>query len=243
MKRHEIQWVLPPEIEAHLGEEGFGRQRAIFEGGHLLLILNAPPEAGTVQRQTQLFLRKPDGSVLADGRDGGEGELRELMAAYRKRWDECDADYDAADSADDLFHLLARLSPLNRASTNLAAALQAARDHSDDDKFIISMRDEAYEISRAYELLLADAKLSLDYRIAKNAEASAARSEEMAAAQHKLNVLAAVTFPIMALATVLGMNLTNGLEENSPLLFISVLTFGLLVGALVRGWVMRGTGR
>ena len=237
MKRHEIQWALPPEIEARLGEGAFGRQRAIYAGGHLLLILNAPPEPGSVERETQLFLRRPDGVVLANGQEGGEQKLHDLLAAYRARWEECDAKYDSADSADDLFHLIGRLAPLNRASTNLANALQAARDLVGDDKFFISVRDEAYEISRAYELLLADAKLNLDYRIAKNAEAGAAKSEEMAAAQHKLNVLAAITFPIMAMATVLGMNLTNGLEDKSPLVFVVVLVVGLVIGRLVRRWV------
>ncbi|MFN2427979.1 MAG: hypothetical protein ABR587_16200 [Candidatus Binatia bacterium] len=71
--------------------------------------------------------------------------------------------------------------------------------------------------------------------------ASAVKSAEMATAQHKLNVLAAVTFPIMALATVLGMNLTNGLEERSPFLFLTVLTIGVLIGRFVRRWVIRRT--
>jgi hypothetical protein len=239
MKRKQLNWTLPPEIEARLGENSYGRQRAIFEAGHLLIILHAPPEAGTLERETSLFLRQPNGTLLANGFEGGDHKLRKLLADYRARWEDCDKEYDSAESAEELFKLLEKLAPLNRASTNLANALQAARDYVKEDKFLISMRDESYELSRAFDLLVADAKLKLDYRIAKNAEAHSAKADEMATAQHKLNVLAAITFPIMALATVLGMNLTHGLEEKSPAFFVIMLATGIAIGLFVKRWVAR----
>ncbi len=239
MKRKQLNWTLPPEIEARLGEGTYGRQRAIFEAGHLLLVLHAPPAPGTLDRETALFLRRPDGQLLCNGFEGGEHKLRKLLADYRTRWEECDKEYDNANSAEDLFKLLEKLAPLNRASTNVANALQAARDCVKQDKFFIGMRDESYEVSRAFDLLVADAKLKLDYRIAKNAEAEAAKSAEIARAQHKLNILAAITFPIMALATVLGMNLTHGLEEKSPAFFVVVLVTGIAIGLFVKRWVAR----
>jgi hypothetical protein len=239
MTRKTMQWVLPPEIEARLGDNSYGRQRAIFEAEHLLVILHLPPMPGTIERETSLFLRKPDGSLFANGMKGGDFQLRQLLGNYRKRWEECDKEYDAADSAEDLFLLLEKLAPLNRSSTNMANALQAARDYAKDDKFLISMRDESYEISRAFDLLLIDAKLKLDYRMAKNAEAHAAKADEMTKAQHKLNVLAAITFPITALAAVLGMNLTHGLENHSPILFFAVMVLGISVGLLVKRWVTK----
>lgn len=219
MKRKPLSWTLPSEIEARLGEGTYGRQRAMFEAGHLFLVLHAPPAAGTLDRETVLFLRKPSVQWMSNGFDGGEHRLRQLLADYRAHWEECDRDYDASESAGDLFKLLERLAPLNRASTNLAHALQSARDHVKGDKFLISMRDDSYELSRAFDLLVSDAKLKLDYRIAKNAEAHTSKADEMAEAQHKLNVLAAITFPIMALAAVLGMNLTHGMEDRSPTFF------------------------
>jgi hypothetical protein len=239
MKRRSLNWTLPPEIEARLGENSYGRQRAIFEAGYLLVILHAPPAAGKLERETSLFLRQPNGAILANGFEGGEHKLRKLLADYRGRWEECDKEYDSADSAEELFRLLEQLAPLNRASTNLANALQAARDSIKEDKFLISMRDESYEISRAFDLLVTDAKLKLDYRIAKNAEAHAQKADEMATAQHKLNVLASITFPIMALATVLGMNLTHGLEAKSPVYFGAVLATGIVIGLIVRRWVAK----
>lgn len=238
-KRKTFDWKLPPEIEARLGDDTYGRQRAIYEVGHLLLLLHVPPAASTIERETLVFLRRPDGSFHCNGLPGGEARLRGLLADYRKLWEECDQQYDLAQSAAELFRLLERLAPLNRATTNMAGVLQTARDHVPEDRLLLNLRDESYEISRAFDLLVIDAKLKLDYKIASNAEQSSAKAEELAAAQHKLNVLAALTFPVMALATVLGMNLTHGFEEGSPAIFFSVLAFTFALGILVRRWVVK----
>lgn len=184
MKRKNLNWKLPDAIEARLGEGTYGRQRAIFEAGHLLLILHAPPTPGNIERETLVFLRKPDGAILCNGFEGGELKLRKLIKDYRSCWEECDKEYDDADSAEALFRLLEKVAPLNRSSTNLANALQSAREYVKQDRFLIGMRDESYEVSRAFDLLLADAKLKLDYRMAKNAESQAVRTQEMARAQH-----------------------------------------------------------
>lgn len=237
--RKPMNWTLPPQIEARLGESSYGRQRVIAEVDHVLVILHWPPEEGKLEREPALFLRKPDGVLLVNGQDNGGLKLRKLLADYRTCWEECDKAYDSAESAEELLRLLERLAPLNRSSTNLANALQAARDAAKQDRFLIGMRDEGEEISRAFDLLTADAKLKLDYRIAKNSEAQAEQSRAMTSAQHRLNVLAAITFPIMALATVLGMNLTHGLEGRSPIYFLVVLAIGIMIGMLVKRWVAR----
>lgn len=238
-RRKPLTWTLPPQIEARLGESSYGRQRAIAEADHVLIILHHPPKPDVLERDPALFLRKPDGSLLANGLEQGSNKLRKLLGEYRARWEECDKNYDTAESAAELLRLLEWLAPLNRSSSNLAGALQAARDAAKNDKFLISMRDESEEISRAFELLTADAKLKLDYRIASNSEAQAKQTREMLTAQHRLNVLAAITLPLMALATILGMNLTHGLEGRSPVLFLAVLIAGFLIGFLVKQWVAR----
>lgn len=239
MKRKTLNWTLPPEIEARLGEGTYGRQRVIAEANHLLIILHHPPTPDRLEREPAVFLRKPDGSLLANGYDQGGLKLRKLLGEYRQRWEECDKAYDTAEAAAQLLKLLETLAPLNRSSTNLARALQAARDAAKGDKFLIGMRDESEEISRAFELLTSDAKLKLDYRIASNSEAQAEQTRLMISAQHRLNVLAAVTLPLMALATVLGMNVTNGLENCTPLLVPLVLALGLTIGFFVKRWVAR----
>jgi len=236
MRRKTFSWQLPREIEARLGESTYGRQRAICEAEHLLIILHAPPDPETHAREPQVFLRKPDGVVLWNGTGGGELRLRQLLVTYRELLERYDDALDNAQTVSDLFEILEPLGPLNRATTHLSQALQAAREHAREDAFLIAMRDEAYEISRGFEILTADAKLALDYRIAQNAEAQMAKAKEMAAAQHKLNILAAATFPLMAVATFFGMNLVHGFE-SAPGLFWVVLLAGCAVGGYTVKWV------
>jgi Mg2+ and Co2+ transporter CorA len=184
-----------------------------------------------------LFLRTPVGKYLCNGRDGGESRLRRLLAEYDELYEQFDDRYDKSSTPTEYFELMKALAPLNRATTNLHNAMQSARSYIEGDTFLIAMRDEAYEVSRNFELLTSDVKLALDYQIAENTEQQAARADEMAAAQHKLNVLAAVTFPLMAIATLLGMNLVHGFESEPPVLFWSVVILGFLVGFAVKGWV------
>ena len=99
------------------------------------------------------------------------------------------------------------------------------------------MRDQAYELSRNFELLVGDAKLAMDHHIAKSAEAQAVKAEELAEAQHKLNVLAAVTFPLLVIAALLGMNLVHGMEGEQPWFFWAVIVVGGVVGFAVKQWV------
>jgi len=240
MRRKHYNWQLPEEIERRLGERTYGRQRAMLEAGHLLIILHAPPEADDTDRRHMVFLRMPDGRYLCNGQEAGETKLRRLLASYQEAFAKWDRSYERASSAEDLFDILEAAAPLNRSSTNLYSALQAARDYVPDDPFLIAMRDEGYEMSRNFELLLSDAKLALDYRIARNAEEQSVKAREMAKAQHKLNILAAVTFPLMAIAAIFGMGLTHGLEHHSPALFWLVVGACVAIGLITMGWVITG---
>jgi len=240
MKRPDFYPQLPPEIENRLGETTFGRQRAIYEVEHLLLILHAPPAPEDHRREAKVFLRTPDGRYFCNGREKGERNFRELLASYQQLYERYDKAYDEAGSAQDLFRILEALGPISRAAANLLGAVQSARELVGKDKLLIAARDEAYEVSRSLDLLLADARMALDYRIAENAETQAAGAQEMAVAGHKLNVLAAVTFPLMAVATIFGMNLTSGMEDNGPLLFWGVFGVGILVGLATKSWVTLG---
>lgn len=232
-------WVLPPEIEARLGGETLGPQRVIAEAGQVLIVLHEPPGSGDSSRRGAYFLRDVSGRLTAPGNPDGAAGLKELLERYRQLFHECDKVYDAAVSAKDLFQLLERLAPLNRTSTNLASALQWAREACKEDRFLIRMRDESHELSRSFELLTGDARLALDYHIARNQEEQARRSVEMAESQHKLNILAAFTFPVMALATLMGMNLNHGLGTRSAVVFGSVLGVGIALGFFVKGWAIK----
>ena len=237
MKRKQFFWQLPPEIEVRLGENTYGRQRAIFEADHLLLILHSPPSPENPQRESMVFLRTPQGEYSCNGVEKGEAKLPKLLDTYQQLYERYDRQYDDATSSGELFRILEALAPITRSANNMRGALQSARDLVRDDKLLIAMRDRAYEVARELELLLADARLALDYRIARNAEAQTAKAHEMATSQHKLNVMAAITFPLMAIATIFGMNLDSGIERQNPLLFWGVFACGIAIGVVAKGWV------
>ena len=239
MKRKQFQWQLPQEIEDRLGDTSYGRQRAIFEKDHLLIVLHAPPGADETTREARVFLRTPEGKYLCDGRENGEVKLRRLLASYQEQYDKLDDACEAAATAEDHFRLLENLLPLNRSSTNLYNALQAARDYIKGDGLLIALRDEAYEVSRNFELLVSDAKLAFDYHLARNSEIQATEAAEATDAQHKLNILAAITFPLMAIAAICGMNLTHGFEQETPALFWAVFAVGFITGLLTKAWVTK----
>jgi len=240
MKRKIFQWTLPPEIERRLGDSSYGRQRAIFEAGNLLLILHAPPGPDDLTREFRVFLRAADGRYQCNGIADGQVQLRRLLADYRTLYDELEETYQKAHTSEELFRLLESVAPAGRSAGNMRDALQAAREYVKEDTLLIAMRDEAYEVARNFEILLGDVRSALDFRIARNAEMQAAKSAEMALAQHKLNVLAAITFPLMAIATLLGMNLAHGFENAPPIFFYLVFALGLIVGLAVKSWVTNG---
>jgi hypothetical protein len=127
------------------------------------------------------------------------------------------------------------LAPLHRAAGNMHDALQDARNMVREDEELLVCRDEAYHVFRAAQLLQADAKIGLDCAIARRAEEEAASSHRMALAGHRLNVLAAIFFPIATLASIFGMNLNHGLgEQGDPTLF-----WGLVLGSVICGFFLR----
>ncbi len=227
-------WNLPESIRVRLGDKS-GRQRAMLEDGHLLLILHKMPEGGKPEREGVFFWRQPDGAWESTGRGGGLGMLRKHVADYGRKVDQLEDAYHEAKSAADYFHLLEVLGPLSRAAKNLRDALQAAREGVPEDRDIIDLRDSALDVARAVELVHMDAKNALEFEIAKQAEEQARAGQEMARIGHKLNVLAAIFLPLTAITSVFGMtSLRSGLEEAPPWLFWMIFASGLLLGFIIR---------
>lgn len=237
MTRPEYSWELPEEIRARLGDDSYGAQRVIAEGGFALLVLHEPPQPDVNERQHAVFLHSPDGLWSFQGQAHGEQALTALLDRYQQALDAGDALYEGAHSASRVFSVIERLRPLVRATANVSATLQKAREAVRQDRTLITARDRAQELARNADLLLADAQLALNYHLARQAEAQTRAAEEGQRAQQKLNLLAAFTFPTMALATVLGMNLHSGLEDLHPVGFWLVFAAGGVLGLAVGAWV------
>jgi hypothetical protein len=231
-------WGVPEKFRQRLGTSA-GRQRAMIDSGHLLLILHELPKPGDVERTARLFWRAPSGEWRATGAKGnGLKVLQEHLQIYRKRVQELDDEIDVATTAGQLYGVLRNLTPLARASRSLHRALQEAREGI-DNRDIIVLRDVAGDVERTTEILSGDAKNALDYIEAKEAEAQTALARRATEAQHRLNLIAALFLPITAVGSVLGMNLTNGLEGSGRVTFWIVCAVAFATGFLVRASVTR----
>ena len=236
-------WNLPEAILQRLGTRSLGRQRAICEEGHVLLVLHAAPSSGDSERTPVLFWREPSGKWHASARGGGLAALSAHLERYERLEEKLDRELAQASNAHDLFEILEVSSPLQRSARNQYAALQTAREAVRGDRDLIGFRDQAGEIDRACELLYTEARYALDYQIAKRSEEQALADKAQLRTAHRLNVLAALFLPITALSSILGMNLNTGLESSSPIYFWLVLLFGLVFGLFLRSWAGWGISR
>ncbi len=231
-------WDLPEAVTIRLGRRRAGRQRAIAEAGHLLLILHRPPAKDVDEPESALFWRDPAGKWRASV-GGGLSSLRELLQDYAALENEIEAEHNQSSTAATLFSILERLAPLSRASTHLYETLQTARTAIGPDPEILDLRDEAYLIQRSFELLYTEAKHSLEYDIARRAEQQTELSNQAVLSAHKLNTLMALFLPLTAVASIFGMNLPSGIDHLSITGFWAVLIGALLLGWLVRVWVLK----
>lgn len=225
-------WKAPELFRARLGENA-GRQRAMEAEGRLLLVLHEPPQPGETERRGRLFLREPDGGWKSNSLGAGVQALKKHLAEYAEQIESLDEQLHAASSSDDYFRVLQAITPLCRAARNMHAALQHAREMISADRDLIVLRDQAGEIERSAELLQADARHGLDFMVARKTEEQAQRGYEMAVSAHRLNLLAAIFFPIATLSAIFGMNLEHGLPLQSPGAFWGVLLIGLVSGMLL----------
>ena len=238
--REQYKWPLSPAILQRLGTASYGAQRAIYEDDQLLLVLHAPPVPGNL-REHEIFLRIADGTAkghwMYKGQKGGQPAMLHLLDRYEARLTQLQDALDGVKSSDDLFQIIGVCIPLARAAANCHKALQVARDAVKEDLWLIDQRDRAVELARGFELLLADARLELDYRLAKTAEEQARATHAVTRGQRKLNIIAALTFPIIAIGAIFGMNLRSGLEEAHWMIFWLVVLMSVGGGAYLIGWV------
>jgi hypothetical protein len=226
-------WAVPEAFRSRLGEE-VGRQRAMFHEGHLLLVLHDLPGPDDVERHGRFFWRKPDASWVSTTDKSGQEAIDKHLDDYEAGIDKLDAREAAAQTSTAYFEVLQALTPLVRATHNLHETLQEARQFVPDDRKILNYRDRAYKLARQAEILQTDAKVALDYRIARQAEEQSRSSRQMAAAAHRLNLLAAFFFPIATLTAIFGVNLWLPWREIRSLVPLA----GLLAAGLFAGLVL-----
>lgn len=231
-------WEVPAEFRSRLGER-VGRQRTMFQNGHLLLVLHQPPQPDEDERRAALFWRDPKGNWLSTETGSGLGSFQQFLANYENRIDQLEAMEAKASTADDYFSVIDAATPLNRSIHNAHSVLQEARRLVESDRNLINLRDRAYDLERRAELLYTAASNGLDYAVARRAEEQAAASQRMAVASHRLNLLAAFFFPIATLSAVFGVNIQHGLEnQDAPVAFLAVMGVGLLMGAVLASLVV-----
>jgi Mg2+ and Co2+ transporter CorA len=239
MKRLNYSWELPQSIVERLGPNTYGSQRNIFEEDNLLIILHSIPATEGNEREHKVFWIRPDQEMWCNGQSNGKFELHALLETYQKEFEALEFGIDKAKKAKEFFELLEVLVPIHRAMKNLAKTLKESRTILEQNSYILEMRDWAVDLQRNYEVLLADGKLALEFRIAQKTEEQVEKASHALSAQNKLNTIAAFTFPMMALAAVFGMNLVHGLENKSVEVFWGVLLGGIVIGFLVRKWLFK----
>ena len=231
-------WNLPDAIRARLSQNTYGRQRAIFEEGHLLLILHRPPGPDERTREGLLFWRNPAGDWQFNRGGPGTGALKRHVQSYAEIETKLTAEYEKSPDITTLFDLMETLVPLTRSARNMHLALQTARESVKGDAFLIEIRDQAYEVERNLDLLYEDVRNAIQHRAARKAEEQARLSEQALHASHRLNILAALFFPLTALASIFGMQLAHGFDERNPLNFWLVFAVGVVLGLVMKSWVL-----
>src|SRR5437016_10057510 len=96
-------WTLPEAIRIRLGQTTYGRQRAIVEDGHVLLVLHKPPGTDERAREGLLFWRNPKGDWLFSRDGGGTDAIKKHVQSFLDIEDELSHEYDKADDTHALF--------------------------------------------------------------------------------------------------------------------------------------------
>ncbi|MBI1248956.1 hypothetical protein GC197_14080 [bacterium] len=232
-----LSWEVPPIFHQRLGD-GPGRQRVMESDGHLLIVLHRPPRLGDRVRSGRYFWRNPEGKWHSSDLGQGPSAMLKHLEEYHTAIGRLEKAEAEAQSSEEYFRVISELTPLLRATRNLHATLQKARETVGNDRTMINYRDRSYELERAAELLYNEAKNELDFLIAQRSEQQAASSHRMAVSAHRLNILVALFFPIATLATVFGSSLRHGLETAAaPYPFFGMLIVGFILGLILNWFV------
>lgn len=232
-------WQINDVFRLRLGRS-VGRQRLMQHEGELLIVAHEVPEPQSSVRRGILFWLDSDRKWHASNGDKGDIAIELLVQRYSRRLEEIDQLEASARNADEYLPLLESLAPISRAVRNLYDVLQEARKSVSTSVELIEARNEAYDVSRTAELLYQDAKNSMEVAVVRRAEQQAVSSNQMAAASHRLNMMAALFFPLATLGGVFGTTLTdNWTWSETPAPFLLFLVVGTIAGLVLALFVNR----
>lgn len=230
-------WDIPEAFRNRMGQ-GVGKQRLMNEEGHLLAVLHELPAKGDRGvRKPALFWVNNLGEWKSMPSSGGRAALKQLVQDYHQKVMDLEAKLghmDGGETAENVHEVLDEAAPLYRALRNLAAVMQELRTALNSDREVLNIRDTALAAELSIDLVLADAKSSLDYLIAKNAMIQAKESKKATKEAQKLNRLAALFFPLVTMASLLGMNPLGKTLSNGG--FYVVIISGLIMGCFL--WII-----
>ncbi|MCW1884331.1 CorA family divalent cation transporter [Luteolibacter flavescens] len=225
-------WDLPESIRKRLGDAA-GRQRLMDEDGHLLFILHQPPQPEDDEvRKPVLIWGQPSGEWKSSPEGGGLAALDAHMESYRKNIHALDEAVEAAKSPRQFFDIMKKVNPLLRATRNLLAVMQEAREARQDERRLINFRDRAVDLERAIDLVASDAKDGMEFALAENTEEQSRFAHAAALEARKLNRLAAFFFPLATLVAVFGINPPS--EVMTMPGFWLVIAAGVAAGLVIR---------
>ena len=224
-------WQIPPSISARVAEIP-GAQHAIEGDGHLILILHKLPTAASAARELRMFWRTPDGTWSSDELGADINALQQHLAEFNACVLKLEANENNASSADEYFLIRRQITPIHRAAHNMSAAISRAYEMFPDDRGLLACRNLAATVERTSELLKEDVTYGLEYSMAK-------QTELQALASHRLNIIAAIFFPILAFASIFGMNLEHGFEHEAHWLFWLFVLFGIVIGMVMKSLIFR----
>jgi hypothetical protein len=230
-------WLLPDAFRRRMGEDA-GRQRLMQEEGQFLAILHHIPKAEDKgRREGAFFWIDGEGNWKSAPASGGRSALRAHVEAYAARARALDDFLEKTTRAEEVHEVIDQAAPLQRAARNMLEVLQDLRTALPDDGKVLAIRDLAVGVERTMDLLVQDAKSSLDFLIAKSAGEQAVAAASATEEARKLNRLAAFFFPLLTLAAIFGISRPS--EVLTYDWFFVLCAVGLGIGAVVWSLVKR----
>ena len=224
-------WQVPVSISARIAEVP-GTQRCLEADGHLVLILHKLPTPVSANRELKMFWRSPDGAWASNELGAGINALQRHVTEFNDRLVKLEEAEARATSADEYFQIRHELAPVFRTAHNMSATISRGYELFLDDRGLLACRNLAATVERTSDLLKEDATYGLEYLMAKQAEAQSLAS-------HRLNLVAAIFFPILAFSSIFGMNLEHGLDPKNPLTFWLAVAVGIAIGMVMKFLVFR----